>query len=270
MTVSYCLLLALLVANPPQSDIAVSGGDEVQFHPGLVDVNGTYVFVQIARHPTPGPNDAEFASRLTGLLQTRLEEEGIPVVAPTLDQFDEATAAGMRRILARRLDRDPNTMQFRMASVPTLQVSVDLVSCDNGNTWAMYARTSFSRQVSLSGVSLVATVWDVGPAVKSVRSARWQEGVQNVAFEQVDGFIAARKTAATQDGKTALRMPASALPRNAAGASGYPFVASRNSSVFHRAGCRMARNISEANRVEYSSRDEAVAAGKRPCRTCNP
>jgi phosphatidylserine/phosphatidylglycerophosphate/cardiolipin synthase-like enzyme len=48
------------------------------------------------------------------------------------------------------------------------------------------------------------------------------------------------------------------------------FVASKNSAVFHKAGCKSAAKISEKNVVRYNTRDEAIAAGKRPCAECNP
>jgi hypothetical protein len=48
------------------------------------------------------------------------------------------------------------------------------------------------------------------------------------------------------------------------------YVSSRNSEVFHRADCKSAGKISPKNLVRYSSRDEAVRAGKKPCSECNP
>ena len=48
------------------------------------------------------------------------------------------------------------------------------------------------------------------------------------------------------------------------------YVASRNSQVFHKAGCKSAAKISEKNLVRYNSRDEAMQAGKKPCHECNP
>jgi len=43
----------------------------------------------------------------------------------------------------------------------------------------------------------------------------------------------------------------------------YPFVASRSSTVFHRADCRWAQNIAAHNRVGYRTREEALQDGKR-------
>lgn len=48
------------------------------------------------------------------------------------------------------------------------------------------------------------------------------------------------------------------------------FVASKNSRVFHRAGCSHAARIAEHNRVRYESAAEAEAEGRRPCRVCHP
>jgi phosphatidylserine/phosphatidylglycerophosphate/cardiolipin synthase-like enzyme len=48
------------------------------------------------------------------------------------------------------------------------------------------------------------------------------------------------------------------------------YVASKNSAVFHKAGCKGAAKISEKNLVHYNTRDEAIQAGKKPCHECNP
>jgi phosphatidylserine/phosphatidylglycerophosphate/cardiolipin synthase-like enzyme len=48
------------------------------------------------------------------------------------------------------------------------------------------------------------------------------------------------------------------------------YLASKNSAVFHKAGCKSAAKISDKNLVKYSTRDEAIQAGKRPCAECQP
>ncbi len=50
--------------------------------------------------------------------------------------------------------------------------------------------------------------------------------------------------------------------------SGY--VGSVNSTVFHIPGCRNAEKIFPKNLVRFHTRDEAIAAGRRPARDCNP
>lgn len=48
------------------------------------------------------------------------------------------------------------------------------------------------------------------------------------------------------------------------------YIASKNSQIFHKVGCKSAAKISVKNVVNYTSRDEAVTAGKKPCESCNP
>jgi lysophospholipase L1-like esterase len=48
-----------------------------------------------------------------------------------------------------------------------------------------------------------------------------------------------------------------------------PWFATKSSKVFHRAGCSFLGRISKENLLEFATRDEA-AAGRRPCKTCNP
>jgi methylphosphotriester-DNA--protein-cysteine methyltransferase len=47
-----------------------------------------------------------------------------------------------------------------------------------------------------------------------------------------------------------------------------PFVASKTRPHFHRPGCKWAAYLSVKNMLEFSSHAEAVAAGKKPCKTC--
>ena len=53
-------------------------------------------------------------------------------------------------------------------------------------------------------------------------------------------------------------------------AAEYKFVASKNSDVFHKPDCRWAKKISSKNLEGYNSKEEAIKAGKRPCRWCKP
>ncbi len=48
------------------------------------------------------------------------------------------------------------------------------------------------------------------------------------------------------------------------------FLASRVGNVFHRPDCEWAKKIKEWNRECFRTRDDAIKAGKRPCRVCTP
>jgi len=62
----------------------------------------------------------------------------------------------------------------------------------------------------------------------------------------------------------------SADPPPAVAPSTEGYIASKNSAVFHRADCKSASTISAKNLVRYNTRDEAIAAGKKPCHECDP
>lgn len=48
------------------------------------------------------------------------------------------------------------------------------------------------------------------------------------------------------------------------------YVASGRSKVFHLPSCSWAKRISEGNLITFHSREEAIKAGLRPCKRCNP
>jgi len=52
--------------------------------------------------------------------------------------------------------------------------------------------------------------------------------------------------------------------------SGVKFVVSKKSNVFHRLNCKWAKKIKPGNRIYYKTRQEAIKAGKRPCKVCKP
>ena len=48
------------------------------------------------------------------------------------------------------------------------------------------------------------------------------------------------------------------------------YVASVQREPFHRPDCRWAHRISPANLQAFSTRNEAIMAGHRPCKVCRP
>ncbi len=46
------------------------------------------------------------------------------------------------------------------------------------------------------------------------------------------------------------------------------YVASKNGQVYHLPHCSGAKNISEANKITFTSKEEAEAAGYRPAANC--
>lgn len=48
------------------------------------------------------------------------------------------------------------------------------------------------------------------------------------------------------------------------------YVGNANTHVFHYSSCSYVNRMKEGNKVFFNSRDEAIAAGYRPCKVCNP
>lgn len=48
------------------------------------------------------------------------------------------------------------------------------------------------------------------------------------------------------------------------------YVGNKNSYIFHRAGCSSVNKMKPANKVDFSTRDQAINAGYTPCERCNP
>jgi len=131
---------------------------------------------------------------------------------------------------------------------------------------------------------LLAYVWLEMPASVSkaeIRAKQFNailliEGYANLMtippnVNYVDYFVGFQREA--REANTGLwRVPAPP-PARTVGESEQPagrYVGSARSDVFHYPDCRWAQRISPANSINWNTRDAAVAAGKRPCKTCDP
>ena len=61
-----------------------------------------------------------------------------------------------------------------------------------------------------------------------------------------------------------------ANPQEERSASYRLYIGNRNSHVFHYPSCPSAEEMREENRVTFPSREDALSAGFRPCRRCEP
>ena len=48
------------------------------------------------------------------------------------------------------------------------------------------------------------------------------------------------------------------------------YVASKNSDVFHHPWCSYVQAIKPENKICFSTREEAIGSGRRPCSVCKP
>ncbi len=248
--------------------------------PFLMDVNDLYVIVDVRRYPIPDPDrGAKAAGPLESLVQARLEKAKFKVRT----NADPAIAA-MRQTLASRLNADPNSLSWRPADAPILLVTLNVLYMDTGTRAALYVQTSMTRPVRLVDARgnqyLHATIWSTGPVMQSVMATRWENEAKKVVLQQVESFLTASRPAAVRSGNLAggvnTGAPATSAIAKAPAAptaqatSTSAVVSAKIGSEFHRPDCPVARVIGAQSMVTYRTREEALAAGKRPCKSCNP
>lgn len=160
-----------------------------------------------------------------------------------------------------------------------LLVRVLMAKPEDSEHYAFCIETSVIRRVYLatgSSEPFTATVFRSDPLMEVATVKDMPAAVTARVLRQIEALIEAHRSA-NPDGVQAsgTSKPGQASQRDTEVAdrttpARYEYVASKNSSVFHRADCRWAKNISPGNLVGYSSREEAISDGKRPCKVCKP
>jgi hypothetical protein len=149
--------------------------------------------------------------------------------------------------------------------------------------YVFHVRTALARAVCLKdeqNLVFKAEIWQSVPSMQAVPAENMPAEFSDVVLEQVEGFINIYKATNPHGTKPSdadiNEIPSSTNPAEQTDknenstAVEYIFVASSSSTVFHKPDCRWAQNISQENLIKYKSREEAIKAGKRPCKTCNP
>jgi len=168
-------------------------------------------------------------------------------------------------------------------NIDELRVYIDMLKFADSQQYVFRVQASVSREVRLartSNFSLRADVWKTEPVMQAVSAENMPAKVTNVVLEQVEAFICAYLIANPPDkqpadarttdtvSQTAQRQQA--RPAAKPLVAKYNYVASKNSKVFHKPECSSAKRILPKNLVGYNSRDEALKAGRRPCKQCKP
>jgi len=170
---------------------------------------------------------------------------------------------------------------------PRLGIYIDLLKLDESNQRVFHVQTSLSRIVYLeaplpntpgrdAGPSVQADVWNKSSPMQIAASQHTPAAITQIVLKPTEECIVnwtaanppGKQVADTNDIKTVAQKPAT-QPTKPPPAE-YKYVASKNSTVFHLAGCSSAARISSGNLAGYKTRDEAINAGKRPCKLCKP
>lgn len=160
----------------------------------------------------------------------------------------------------------------RLRNIPELKVHIDTLRLPELQQYVFTAWLSLASEVSLVKQPqhrIMADVWKVSPTIMIVPEQEMPEKIAAAVMQQVEMFTEAF-LAANPPGKRAPDITNSTNSADKPVVAGYLFVASKNSKVFHRPNCRSASRISNENLVGYASREQALAAGKQPCKLCKP
>jgi len=168
-------------------------------------------------------------------------------------------------------------------NIPELRIYIGTLRLDDSQQCAFSVRTALARNVCLKDKQnpvFKTDIWQASPVMQPVTAENMPVKVADIVLEQVEGFIKIYKATNPNGTKPSDTKTSEAdSPNNRdkqietdvnSAATGYVYVASKNSNIFHKPDCRWAKNISPENLVTYKSKDEAIKAGKRPCKTCNP
>jgi hypothetical protein len=258
----YCLILAIAavsfcVAVPCQAEQSLSGDKPLlinQPHPALDGIDKLYVVV--LRYGAKQDKDVLVFKQLETNVKEKLRRAGMELDTPTADNI---------------------------LSITELRIYISTLSLEDSQQRVFHIRSALARAVCLKDERnpvFKADIWQSAPAMQAVSAENMPEKITDIVLEQVEGFINVYKSTnptGTKSSDSVINETASSkitekqVEKDEDSAiSENKYVASKSSSVFHKPECRWAKNISEVNLVSYTSKDEAIKAGKRPCKTCNP
>jgi hypothetical protein len=168
---------------------------------------------------------------------------------------------------------------LRSLAIPELRINISMLKIEEPVQYVFHIQTSLAKKVYLtkdSSQRIKVDLWKTEPAMQAVSAEGMPAAVTSAVLEQVEAFIHAHLAAnppnkrpsdsndISEAAEEQLELAAESTPAE------YKYVASKNSDVFHKLECSSVKRIKPENLVNYSSREEAISAGKRPCGRCNP
>jgi hypothetical protein len=225
-------------------------------HPAFAGIDKLYLVVlQYSDWPD---KDGPFFRQLETNIKEKLRRDGIELDTPTADNI---------------------------LTIPELRIHINTLRLEDSQQCVFHIRTALARAVCLKDEQnpvFKADIWQSVSSIQAVPAENMTAEFSDVVLEQVEDFIKIYKAtnpSGTKASDTDININETASSTNPAEQTEkdinstvieYSYVASNSSNIFHKPDCRWAQNISKENLIKYKSREEAIKAGKRPCKTCNP
>jgi hypothetical protein len=219
-----------------------------QSHPAFSGIDALHVLH--IQYGSKQDKDKQFYKQLEEDVKERLRRAGIKLVTPAANNI---------------------------LSISELRIYINTLGIEDSQQHVFHIRTTLARAVRLKDKQnpvFKSDIWQTIPVMQTVTAENMPAEITDVVLEQVDSFIRIYK-ATKQPGKqfpdeSINETGSSVSPEKQIDAAKQKYVASKSSDIFHKPECRWAQNISQRNLVTYESREEAIKAGKKPCKTCNP
>jgi hypothetical protein len=219
-------------------------------HPALVGIDG-FRAILFRSGADPGADGLDWM-QLKADVTSQLNQENVKLVAGVADRIEH---------------------------IPELRVYVNLLKLEDSKQYVFRIQTSVARSVCLQAQEkpvFKADLWTLNPTFEAISVNNMPARISEVVLGQIRTFIRAYRIANppdqsfpdTRTSKSSSQNPTETDKRSPSAGHGY--VASNGSDIFHKRDCRWAKNISPENVVTYQSREQAVKAGKRPCKWCKP
>ena len=168
---------------------------------------------------------------------------------------------------------------LRSLAIPELRIDINMLKTEEPVQYIFHIETSLAKKVYLTkdaSQRIKVDLWKTELAMQAVSAEAMPAAVTSAVLEQVEGFIHAYLAANPPNKRPSDSNDISIVPKEQVKPAAestpaeYEYVASKNGKVFHKPDCIWAKRIKPENLVNYSSRDEAINAGKKPCKQCNP
>jgi hypothetical protein len=248
-----------------------------QNNPALWDIHCVYVSVDT--HPQyywPVDTSLLTGSQLIERIEAALRHTGIDSCADT----NSPAGTAVKQTYEKKFG-DVTNIRFRTPDFPQLRIDIDFCPLNDANQFIVRVQASFAKKLSLgenSDYYVMADVWRSEPVMRLVSKVNLADNLTEMSLEQVRGFISSKSASKPSDvnqispqfAKSSVEISTkSEKPANQQDVE-TKFVCSKSSDIFHKASCPSAKRISANNLVVYNTRDDAIAAGKKPCQRCDP
>lgn len=218
----------------------------------LADIDNLHITII---HTGQEPNtDGLVWEKLESQINNRITKAGIKVFSPQPDVW------------------------YKLPIWPELIIRVDMLKLEESQQYVFHIQTLLAKNIYVElepPLRQKADVWQTQPVMQIAAIKDMPAKITEIVMQQLNLFIEAYnaanlKTTQPADVNDTVTAPKQQTQPAKPTTIQYKFVASKNSQVFHTPNCSSAKRIKPENLVGYNSRDEAIQAGKRPCKRCKP